>query len=153
MIKKIFSSSQTIPNILSVGAIIKNEKDEILLRIRTKVPDLGKWEIIAGYVDPEETLKDAVKRVVFKKINVKKLRKIKFTGRYYDKVGRHPNTNCIPFIFSAKLRKKHILETDRLRWFSKKEIKELNFALDNKKVVKNYFKDLKKGKYDDENDI
>lgn len=153
MIKKIFSSSQTIPNILSVGVIIRNEHDEILLKLRKKQPDIRKWEIVAGYVESEETLKDAVKRVALKKIEVKRLRKIRFTGRYYDKVGRHPNTNCIPLIFSAKLRSRHIEETDNLRWFTKDETKKLEYALDNKKVVKNYFKDLKNGKFiDDEED-
>ncbi|WP_044795182.1 NUDIX hydrolase [Bacillus cereus] len=43
-------------------AIILNEKDEVLLQLRT---DFNRWSIIGGALEYNETLEDALKREVF----------------------------------------------------------------------------------------
>ncbi|MDA3855842.1 MAG: NUDIX hydrolase [Candidatus Woesearchaeota archaeon] len=146
MLKKFFKKPgyELFPKILAVDAIITNEEDEILLKIRTKEPDKRKWEIIAGYVHPEETLNDALIRVTERKIGTKELKNIEFTGKYYDKIGRHINKNSISLIFTANLKKNQIIEDSTIKWFSKTVIPSLDLALDNKQVLEDYLEYSKK---------
>ena len=60
---------------------------------------------------------------------------IKFTGRYYDKIGRHPTKTfiCLPHtcdIISGT--PKPVSECDEVRWFSKEEVRKMTLAYDHK---------------------
>lgn len=147
-IKRFFKKNdhELFPKILAVDAIITNEKDEILLKIRRKEPDKRKWEIIAGYVAPEETLNDALIRIIEKKTGSKNIKNIEFTGKYYDAIGRHTNRNSVSLIFTANINKKEIIEDGNMKWISKKVISSLDFALDNKQVLEDYMKYSQKKK-------
>ncbi|MDO3413196.1 NUDIX domain-containing protein [Saccharibacillus sp. CPCC 101409] len=50
--------------IVGTGAVIRNEDDRVLLVLRRKDPESGKWSIPGGKVDPFETLESAVVREV-----------------------------------------------------------------------------------------
>ena len=75
---------------VGVDGIITNEKGEILLMHRTAGAYTGYWGSIAGAIEWGEEVKDALKREAMEEIGVE-LGNIKFTGRYYDKIGRHPS--------------------------------------------------------------
>jgi mutator protein MutT len=49
---------------VGTGAVIVNEKNEILLLARNKAPEKGRWAIPGGKVELFETLKDAIRREV-----------------------------------------------------------------------------------------
>lgn len=137
MFKNIFKKKKSFPKILAVGVILEDSKGNILLRKRLNDPDYGKWELFVSYVEPKETLKEAVKRTLLQKANYfSKNNGVEFTGKYYDKKNRHPGTNCIPLIFKQKVKREDIELTSRLCWFKKSELKDLRFALDNGKILR-----------------
>ena len=50
--------------IVGTGAVIRNEDNRVLLVLRRKDPENGKWSIPGGKVDPFETLESAIVREV-----------------------------------------------------------------------------------------
>jgi len=129
---------------LAVQAIIENEEGLILFRKRHKEPDLGKWELIAGYVEPGERLVETVARKMREKVGVENTQTIEFTGRYYDEPNRHSGTSCIPFVFKVRVRSQDVPLREGVQWFSQEEIGKLDMALDNSKSLEDYFSDTKK---------
>jgi len=61
--------TQIIPRI-GVGAVIVNEKDEILLVLRNRNPEKDKWSIPGGKVDAYEKLEDTVVREIKEEVNL-----------------------------------------------------------------------------------
>jgi len=57
--------------VIGVGAVILNEQNEVLLILRGKEPEAGKWSIPGGKVDPYETLQQAVIREVEEEVNLR----------------------------------------------------------------------------------
>jgi len=68
----------------SVGAIIRNEKDEVLFTIRKHDPAAGMLDLPGGFVDPGETAEEAIKREIFEELNLK-INKIDFVGTFTNK--------------------------------------------------------------------
>ncbi|MDQ1910463.1 NUDIX domain-containing protein [Paenibacillus sp. GD4] len=59
-----------IPRI-GVGAVIVNERQEVLLVLRNRQPEKGTWSIPGGKVDLYERLEDAVKREILEEVDLK----------------------------------------------------------------------------------
>ncbi|HZG83069.1 MAG TPA: NUDIX domain-containing protein, partial [Brevibacillus sp.] len=55
---------------LGVGAVIKNDQNEILLVLRNRNPEKGTWSIPGGKVDPYENLEDCVIREIKEEVNL-----------------------------------------------------------------------------------
>ncbi|WP_085829344.1 NUDIX domain-containing protein [Clostridium massiliodielmoense] len=55
---------------VGVGAVIINEKNQILLLLRNKEPEKGCWSIPGGKVEMFETLEDAIKREIKEEVNL-----------------------------------------------------------------------------------
>lgn len=55
---------------VGVGAVILNEQDEILLLLRRKPPEIGKWSLPGGAVEFFETIEDAIIREVNEELAV-----------------------------------------------------------------------------------
>lgn len=55
---------------LGVGAVILNEKNEILLVLRNRNPEKGTWSIPGGKVDPYEQLETCVIREIKEEVNL-----------------------------------------------------------------------------------
>lgn len=55
---------------VGVGAVILNEKFEILLLKRKKNPEVGKWSIPGGKIDMMESAEDAIMREVKEELGV-----------------------------------------------------------------------------------
>ncbi|MDP3999976.1 MAG: NUDIX hydrolase [bacterium] len=122
--------------LLAVSSIVVNPDGKVLLRKRTKDPDQGKWELIAGYVNPGERLTEAVERRLRDKAGIGSTDSIEFTGKYYDDPDRHPDQPCIPLTFVVKTSEPGGGEENELQWFDPSEIDGLEIALDNKQVIR-----------------
>jgi len=55
---------------LGVGAVIRNDQNEILLVLRNRNPEKGTWSIPGGKVDPYENLEDCVIREIKEEVNL-----------------------------------------------------------------------------------
>lgn len=111
---------------VGVDGIITNDKGEILLMHRT-----------AGAIEWGEEVKDALKREAMEEIGVE-LGNIKFVGKYYDRIGRHPTKTfiCLPHtcdIISGT--PKPVSECDEVKWFTKEEIRTMPLAYDHKQML------------------
>jgi ADP-ribose pyrophosphatase YjhB (NUDIX family) len=56
---------------VGVGAVILNDKSEILLLLRNKNPESNHWSIPGGSVEFYETIEDAVMREILEETSVK----------------------------------------------------------------------------------
>ncbi|MCK4753566.1 MAG: NUDIX domain-containing protein [Planctomycetes bacterium] len=54
----------------AVGALITNEKSELLVTIRAKQPAKGTWDLPGGFVDLNESAEQAVKREIKEELNL-----------------------------------------------------------------------------------
>ncbi|MCR9293870.1 MAG: NUDIX domain-containing protein [bacterium] len=57
--------------VAAVGGIIVNGDDEMLLVRRARDPGLGKWGLPGGFVDPGETVEDALRREILEETGLK----------------------------------------------------------------------------------
>lgn len=126
---------------VGVDNIIVNEEGKILLCKRAKTirtyPDM--WGLISGYVEWGETIEDALKREAKEEIGVD-IEVIRFTGRYYDTLGRHPRKTviCLPHrcrIKSGEPKINQPEEVSDVRWFSPEDIRKMELAYDHKKIL------------------
>lgn len=104
---------------------------------RTAGAYTGYWGLIAGAIEWEEEVEDALKREAIEEIGVE-LGNIKFVGKYYDKIGRHPTKTFICLPHTCKIIKgipTPISECDEVRWFKPEEIKTMGLAYDHKKML------------------
>lgn len=126
---------ENFPKMLAVAVVVLDGDNNILLHPRDKEPDQGKWQYVAGYVQPGERLKDTAQRKLKEKLNITELDSIEFTGKYYDDLNRHPGTYCIPLLFIARVQRENVSTPEPAQWFTPEEAAELDLALDNKKIL------------------
>lgn len=122
---------------LGVDAIFVNDKKEILLIHRTGKNFNGYWGLVSGMVEWNEEVKDALKREVKEEIGVE-IEGIRYTGRYYDRVGRHPSKTVICLPHFCKIKSgipSAVSECDEVRWFKGAEIRKMELAYDHKKML------------------
>ena len=104
---------------------------------RTAGAYTGYWGLIAGAIEWGEEVEDALKREAIEEIGVE-LGNIKFVGKYYDKIGRHPTKTFICLPHTCKIIKgipTPVSECDEVRWFKPEEIKTMELAYDHKKML------------------
>ena len=68
----------------AVAAIIRNEKDEVLFTIRKHDPAKGMLDLPGGFVDPDETAENAIKREISEELNLE-IRDMEFIGTFTNK--------------------------------------------------------------------
>ncbi len=129
------SNEENFPKMLAVAVIVLDEDNNILLHPRDKEPDQGKWQYVAGYVQPGELLKDTAVRKLKEKLNITEVDSLEFTGKYYDDLNRHPGTYCIPLLFIARVRQENVSAPESAKWFTPQEVSKLDLALDNKEIL------------------
>lgn len=56
--------------VAAVGAIIVDESERVLLITRAREPGKGKYGMPGGFVDPQESLEEALRREVLEEINL-----------------------------------------------------------------------------------
>lgn len=124
---------------IGIDAIILDQ-DTILLVKRSagsKVyPDL--WSLPSGKVEWGEEVEEAVAREVKEETGFD-VEVIKFTGKYYDKKGRHPTKTmiCLPHIckaISGELKAGD--DAEDAKWFNLEDVKNMELAFDHKQMLK-----------------
>jgi 8-oxo-dGTP diphosphatase len=123
---------------IGVDAIIfDNPNTKVLLNKRVSKSFNGMWGLISGMIEEGETVKDALKREALEEIGVD-IEIINFTGKYYDKIGRHPTKTviCLPHICKIiNETPKAISECSDVRWFTAEELKDMDLAFDHKQML------------------
>ena len=87
------------PSITVDGIVISKGKILLIKRAENINTFPGFWGLIGGFIDWGETVEDALKREAKEEVGVE-IEVVRFTGRYYDKKGRHPKRTviCLPHI-------------------------------------------------------
>ncbi len=126
---------------IGVDNIIINEEGKILLVKRAKEEKnfLGMWGLVSGWMEWDETVKDALKREAQEEVGVE-VEVVKFCGRYYDAPGRHPSKTsvCLPHIckiVSGEPKANQPEEVEEVKWLAPEEIREMDLAYDHKQML------------------
>ncbi len=126
---------------IGVDNIIINNKGEILLAKRSDSVKTypGMWNLISGDIEWGETVEEALKREAMEEVGVG-VEIVRFTGRYYDRKGRHPTKTviCLPHIcriVSGEPKINSLREISEVRWFRPEEIRKLDLAYDHKQML------------------
>lgn len=124
-----------------IGAdnIFVDDKGRILLLKRSEDSKAypGCWGLVGGFVEWGETIEQALKREAMEEIGVE-VEVVRFTGRYYDKKGRHPTRTvvCLPHISKiVSGEPRAVSECSEVKWFTPEEIKDLEMAYDHKQML------------------
>lgn len=126
------------------GAIIINEKNQILLSEKNLKPYIGQWDIIGGFLKDGEHPEDGIRREVKEEIGVD-IEIIKlfgvYMGQYY--LGKNIYKNTLNFYYICRIKNgnpKIIEEISKLKWFYRKNIPYDKMAFDQEKqLIKDFF--------------
>lgn len=126
---------------VGVDVIIVDEKGRILLIKRSDQEKTfpGKWGIPGGLIEWGETVEQALKREAMEEIGVE-IEVVRFVGRYYDKIGRHPTKTMLALphickIISGTPRANQPEEVQDVKWFTPEEVRKLDLAYDHKQML------------------
>lgn len=149
MIKCILENGrETFFRHVTVGAIVINEKQEVLLIKRA--PNLlrgDKYSIPGGFLDREENLEEAALRELKEETGYDGQIEILFQINDSPKRPREDRQN-VDFIFIAKVMKGEMIlnnEVTNIHWFATDSLpEEEEFAFDHRAIILHYFEYLKK---------
>jgi len=123
---------------IGVDAIITNEEGEILLIHRTGKNFNGYWGLVSGMIEWGETAEIALKREIMEEIGVD-VEIIRYTGKYYDKIGRHPTKTviCLPHICRiANGIPSPVSECDEVKWYKPEAVENMVLAYDHLQMLR-----------------
>lgn len=129
-------------------AILLDEKGRVLLGKRAKGIETGKWCLIGGKPEENETMEEAVKREVKEEVA------IDFKPFFYREVRGVDKTKGVKWLssyFVGYIRSDEVSdnyeknELADLSFFSLEEVADLEIAFDNKKAIKDFFQDYSLG--------
>lgn len=122
------------------GLIVSDNK--ILLILRNAGQEIGKWALIGGIVDWNETVEEAMLREVKEEIGVN-IKIVKLLGVYSDPTRDPNNTQTIALAYLLKLHDENFKlqkeEIKDVKWYPLNELPE-NMAFDHRKIIEDYIK-------------
>ena len=110
-----------------VGAVLVNEKDEILCALRSQQMSLpGLWEFPGGKIEAGETPQDSLKREILEELKVE----IEVGEQIEDTEHQYPNIKVHLRTFYGHIiqGEPQALEHERLEWVSRIDLSDLNWA-------------------------
>jgi len=124
----------------STAAAIIVENGKILLERRSSIVEKGKWGLPGGHMEFGEKAIETIRREIKEELGVRS-KNIKFLG-YHDEIMKRKRLHSLVLIFKLDIEGKIKVdknESYEARWFSKKELKGLNFAFTHKEIINKYF--------------
>lgn len=126
---------------VGVDAIIQSDDGKILLiqRSQNSKNYPGYWALLSGWIECGETAVAALKREAKEELGIE-IEVIKFTGKYYDALGRHPTKTClcVPHICkiaSGEPKPNQPEGVQGVKWFSPGKIRKMDLAYDHKQML------------------
>ncbi len=134
----------------AVAAIIENEAGEILLTIRGKEPQKGLLDLPGGFVDPGETIEEALKREVKEELNLQVTQTDYLTSFPNEYVFSGYSVYTLDLAFICKVKNFDKIEANDdvagYQFFSHKEVDFKKVGLKSiKNILKYYISYRKKG--------
>ncbi len=129
---------------IGIGAVILNDKNEVLLALRGKAPEQNKWSIPGGKVELFESLADATIREIKEEVNLDiEIDKLLCTAETIDK---STNEHYVSIVYSTKNVQGTLknMEPDKLqdvRWFNLSNLPEelACFSIEAIEITKKHF--------------
>jgi ADP-ribose pyrophosphatase YjhB (NUDIX family) len=129
-------------------AILLDEKKRVLLGKRTGGMEAGKWSLVGGKPEEEESAEEAVKREVKDEIG------LKFKPIFYQKAKGFDKKSGIKWRstrFFGDIKSTQEFDYDKsefseIKFFSSGELDNLEIAFNHKEILKNFFKNIKQAK-------
>jgi len=131
---------------LGVGVLALIERDgELLLERRS---DCGRWGLVGGAVEPEESLEDALAREVLEETGlVVRVRELFGVSADPSRRAHYPDGNVvriIAFVYRAEVRDFSTLlpseESEELRFFAREELGSLDIIETARPIVDRYLR-------------
>lgn len=120
------------------GIILLNSNNQVLLILRDNklgIPFPDMWDIPGGHVEPGENPVDTIKREMMEEMNLE-LDKIEFFKKYE----RNNLTDCIFWSrMNLDVNKIKLNEGQKVQYFSRQEINDLNLAFNYNEVLEEFF--------------
>ncbi|KKR26184.1 MAG: mutT family protein [Microgenomates group bacterium GW2011_GWC1_39_7] len=107
------------------GAIIENEKGEIMLVRRAKDPKKGYWDIPGGFINPGETAEESTIRELKEELGKTKV-ELEYLGTESD-IYEYQGTAypVLAFVFKAKINTENLYPADdvtQIKFFTPKDL-------------------------------
>ena len=119
--------------------ILQNKQGKVLLSLRDDKPTIpcpNQWHIIGGGVEDSETPEQAIKRELMEEIEFE-IKDFKLFKKYNwpekDEWLFHAKVNLIP-------KNINLHEGQKIDYFSKEEIEEMNLAFHDNQMIEDFFK-------------
>lgn len=124
-------------NVLNVACAIIINEEKIFVAKRSETMNLPlKWEFPGGKVNENETDEECIHRELQEELNIK----VKIIDRLKNHYHNYGETriNLIPFVVKYYGGKIILLEHSEARWFSPKELLELDWAAADIAILHNF---------------
>lgn len=128
---------------ISVVGIISSKDKKVLLTKRSSLIIEGnKWCLPGGSVEKFEKAEDALKREIKEEIGCEIISS-KFLF-HREEIMKKLNSHNIVLVYKIKVEEKFKpnFEVSEIKYFDKKEIKNLDFAYGQEKILERYFKEF-----------
>jgi 8-oxo-dGTP diphosphatase len=122
---------------LTVDAFVRDRRGRLLLVRRGRPPFIGMWALPGGFCEYGETTETCCARETLEETGVA-VRVEKLLGVYSDPK-RDPRGHTVTVLYAARPVRGEAKGSDdaaEARWFTKKEIRELDFAFDHGKIIR-----------------
>tara|TARA_Y100000310_G_scaffold272474_1_gene287436 strand:+ start:3868 stop:4278 length:411 start_codon:yes stop_codon:yes gene_type:complete len=128
-----------------VTLIAVNKKGEVLAFLRDDIPDIkypGKWDLLGGHIEEGESPEEAIEREIKEEIEVNIARYMKF--RYYEWEDQIEHVYFM--VLDLDLNETPCNEGQRLDYFSKEEIMNMDLAFHHNQILEDFFEEFPKFK-------
>ena len=126
------------------GAIIKNEKGEILLTKRKFDPKKGYWDIAGGFVNVQETIEESLRREIKEELGVDIISSSYLTSQFSRYLYKGENLHTLMFAFIVEIPIEKIKAGDdvsEVRFFAPDKIPYEEMAFEGiTQILKEYLK-------------
>lgn len=126
------------------AVIFYNKKGEILMVKRRLDPQKNKWDLPGGFINPNETLEESVKREIQEELTLS-LKGFTYLASYIDTyLFENVRYSTLCFVFSMHFDTKNVIrcadDAASYGWFKQKNIPTEDIAFDGiRRALKDYF--------------